>query len=203
MKGSYLEAMTSVYFNDKMTEVSHHVKNNPPVILMDGNCWPQKNLVLYLSPLCILKESGKNFELIISGGINYYFPCYKKKFIDLIRLYSDVIDTPAGYAKEKDIMGLFLKADLVVLSYDTPRGHFGILEEAIYFEVPTVVTDFPEYREEATNSKNVLLSPEEEYEDNFKKLFNSLSNKNVIKVKNKISYCLEQVSALLRSGNNG
>ncbi|MEM0136512.1 MAG: glycosyltransferase [Thermoplasmatales archaeon] len=195
--------MTSVYINGKMTEELHHVENDLPVILMHGNWGPQKNLELGLSSLRKLKQSGKNFKLIISGGINHHFPSYEKIFNDLIQQYSDVIGSYVGYVKEKDIMELFLQADLVMLPYNTPGGHSGVLEQAIFFEVPTVAISFPEYLEQATNSKNVLLSPKEEYEDNLKKLFNSFPNEKVIKAKYKISYCLEQLSVLVKSEYDG
>ena len=114
MKGSYLEAIASVYINGRMIEELYHIENNPPVILMHGNWGPQKNLEFGLASLRKLKQCGKNFKLIISGGINYHFPGYEKRFNDLIQLYSDIIDTYMGYVGEREIMELFLKVDLVV-----------------------------------------------------------------------------------------
>ncbi|MEM0134717.1 MAG: glycosyltransferase, partial [Thermoplasmatales archaeon] len=161
MKCNYLEAIASIYINDKITENLRHVKNDPPVILMHGNWGPQKNLELGLVSLRELKQSGKNFKLILSGGINHHFPDYEKRFNDLIQHYSEVIGTYMGYVRERDIMELFLKADLVLLPYNTPGGHSAVLEQAIFFEVPTIAINFPEYEEQAQGAPNVLLcSPE-------------------------------------------
>ena len=164
MKGSYLEAVTSVYINDKMTEKLHHVENDSPVILMHGAWGPQKNLELGLEALHKLKMSGKKFKLIISGGINHHFLYYERRFNELIRQYSDIINAYIGYVKEKDIMELFSNADLIILPYNTPGGHSGVLEQALFFGVPTVAVDFPEYREQAFNHENIILVSE----DNFK-----------------------------------
>lgn len=199
MKGSYLEAIASVYINGKMIEELYHIENDPPVIHMHGNWGPQKNLELGLASLRKLKQYGKNFKLIISGGINHHFPGYEKRFNDLIQLYSDIIDTYMGYVSEREIMELFLEDDLVVLPYNTPGGHSGVLEQAIFFEIPSVAINFPEYLEEALNIKNVVLSSNEEFEDNLKKLFNSLPYKRVIKAKDKVAYSVKNVSVLLNA----
>ena len=197
MEGRYLEAITSVYINGKMTERLNHGENSPPVILMHGNWGPQKNLELGLTSLRKLKQSGKRFRLILSGGINHHFPGYEKEFNDLIQQYSDTIDTYKGYVREINIMELFLSADFVVLPYNTPGGHSGVLEQAIFFEIPTITINFPEYSEQTTNSKNVVLSSNEEFVDNLIKLFDSLSHKEFVEVKDKIYYSTKNVSALL------
>ena len=203
MKGNYLEAITSVYINSKMTEKLHRVVNSPPVILMHGSWGPQKNLELGLASLRELKLSGKNFRLIVSGEINHHFSGYEKRFNDLIQQYSDIIDTYKGYVREKDIIELFLSAEIVVLPYNTPGGHSGVLEQAIFFDVPTVAINFPEYEEQITNLKNVVLSSTEEFHGNLKKLFDTSSNDGLVEVKDKISYSTKNVSVLLYGESNG
>ena len=203
IEGRYLEAITTVYINGKMCEELCHVENDPRVILMHGSWGPQKNLELGLASLRKLKQSGKNFKLILSGGINHHFQGYEEEFNDLIQEYSDTIDTYKGCVSERDIMGLFISADLVVLPYNTPGGHSGVLEQAIFFEIPTLAISFPEYEEQTINLKNVVLSSTEEFLDNLKKLFDSRSNERVVEVKDKISYSTKNVSVLLYGESNG
>ena len=80
---------------------------------------------------------------------------------------------------------------------NTPGGHSGVLEQGIFFEIPSVAINFPEYLEEALNIKNVVLSSNEEFEDNLKKLLSSLPYERVIKAKDKIAYSVKNVSVLL------
>jgi hypothetical protein len=54
-------------------------------------------------------------------------------------------------------MKIFLKANLLLLPYNIPGGHSGVLEQAIFFEVPTIAIDFPEYREQTIGIENVVL----------------------------------------------
>ncbi|MEM0135459.1 MAG: glycosyltransferase [Thermoplasmatales archaeon] len=197
MKGSYLDAITSVYINGKMTEEFHHVENDLPVILMHGSWGPQKNLELGLSSLRKLKQSGKNFKLIISGGINHHFPGYEKRFNDLIRLYSDVIRTYVGYVKEKDIMELFLQADLVVLPYNTPGGQSGVLEQTIFFEVPTVAISFPEYKEQSQGAANVLLCSPENLSVYVKEALLNLTPTKMVSVHSKVLSAINNTKLLL------
>ncbi|MEM0136029.1 MAG: glycosyltransferase [Thermoplasmatales archaeon] len=197
MKGSYLEAMTSVYINGKMTEELPHVENDLPVILMHGSWGPQKNLELGLDSLRKLKRSGKNFKLIISGGINHHFPGYEKRFNDLIQQYSDVIGSYVGYVKEKDIMELFLQADLVMLPYNTPGGHSGVLEQAIFFEVPTVAISFPEYKEQSEGAPNVLLCSPENLSFYVKEALLSLTPTKMVSFHRKVLSSINNTKLLL------
>lgn len=205
MKGSYLDAITSIYINCKMTEELRHVRNDPPIILMHGAWGPQKDLELGLSSLLNLKQSGKNFKLVLSGGINHHFLWYEREFSDLIVKYSDIVNTYRGYIIEKDIMELFLMADIVVLPYNVPGGQSGVLEEATFFEVPTVAMDFPEYLEETVNSKNVVLSTKEGFEENLCKLFNFIPDERCVSVKDKVAYSIKNISILINgeSDENG
>ena len=67
-----------------------------------------------------------------------------------------------GYVKEKNIIDIFIKADIILLPYNVPGGHSGVLEQSIFFEVPTIAFDFPEYREQALGNPIIkLVRPEE------------------------------------------
>lgn len=158
LKASYLEAITTLYINKKLNVEFLDVEAKAiPTVLMHGSWGPQKNIEMGLSALKKVKESGMNFRLVISGGINHHFLEYEKKFRELLRSYSDIIDEYLGTVEERDIMKIFLEANLLILPYNTPGGHSGVLEQAIFFQVPTIAIDFPEYREQAAGFENVTL----------------------------------------------
>ena len=162
LNGRYLEAITTLYLNKIMdAEFVETGKTDIPTILMHGSWGQQKNIELGLMALKKLKREGGKFRLIISGGLNHHFPEYKRKFQELLHSYSDVIDEYLGSVTEKDIMRIFLDASLLILPYNTPGGHSGVLEQAMFFEVPTIAIDFPEYREQVAGISNVkLISPD-------------------------------------------
>ena len=158
IKARYLEAITTLYINKAMDfELLNVKKTDIPTVLMHGTWGPQKNIELGLSTLKKLKGEGIKFRLVISGGVNHHFPEYKKIFQELLHFYSDIIDNYYGLVTEKDIMKIFLKANLLLLPYNIPGGHSGVLEQAIFFEVPTIAIDFPEYREQTIGIENVVL----------------------------------------------
>lgn len=197
MNGRYLEAITSVYINGKMAEEIQRKKHDLPIILMHGNWGPQKNLELGLESLRKLRQSGKNFRLIISGSINHHFPDYEKNFNELLIKYSDIIYKYIGYVKERDIMELFCNADLVVLPYNTPGGHSGVLEQAIFFEVPTVAMDFPEYAEQSQDLKFVKLCTPENFESCIEELLPLLNSNKTFSVQSKVLETLNNIKLLL------
>ena len=158
LSGRYLEAITTLYLNRVMdAESIEMAKTDIPVILMHGSWGPQKNIELGLIALKKLKREGVKFKLVISGGVNHHFPEYNKKFQEFLHSYSDIIDDYLGPINERDIMKTFLRASLLILVYNTPGGHSGVLEQAMFFEVPTIVMDFPEYMEQTKFFKFVRL----------------------------------------------
>ena len=163
LNGRYLEAITTLYLNKVMdAEFVETRETDIPTILMHGSWGPQKNIEFGLMTLKKLKREGVKFRLVISGGLNHHFPEYKRKFQELLYSYSEVIDEYLGPVTEKDIMKIFLDASLLILPYNTPGGHSGVLEQAMFFEVPTIAIDFPEYREQVVGTLNVkLVSPDE------------------------------------------
>ncbi|MEM0135360.1 MAG: glycosyltransferase [Thermoplasmatales archaeon] len=199
MGGRYLEAIASIYINNKIREELHHTTHDPHIILIHGNWGPQKNLELGLDSLRKLRQSGKNFRLVISGGINHHFRDYEKQFNDIIQHYSDIIYTYKGYVREKDIMELFLMADLVLLPYNAPGGHSGVLEQAIAFHVQTVSIDFPEYREQKMGNSNIVLSSIERFGDTIFKVYESLPReyKENIEIKDLIALAKRNAQALI------
>ena len=154
----FLDEITTLYINNSLElEKIENADQKTPAILMHGSWGPQKNIELGLSVLRDLRKEGISYKLIISGGINHHFPEYAKKFRQLLDSYSDIIDEYLGIVEEREIMNLFLNASLIILPYNTPGGHSAVLEQAIFFEVPTIAIDFPEYREQVAGNENVFL----------------------------------------------
>jgi glycosyltransferase involved in cell wall biosynthesis len=187
MNARYLEAVTTVYMNNIMdTELLDNKKSEVPVILLHGFWGPQKNIELALSSLLILKNKGIKFKLVISGGINTHFLDYQAKFKKLLDNYADIVDEYLGYVKEKDIMDIFLKADLLILPYNTPGGHSGVLEQALLFNLNTIAIDFPEYEEQAAGNSFIKLTNSEHLCEVLMLCLNLRDNKRTIEIRNKV-----------------
>ncbi len=184
LNGRYLEALTTVFIN-KVENYEYIEKNNNqiPVVLMHGSWGPQKNLELGLKTMERIRNNGIQFRLIITGDINSHFPKYKIEFKRIITRYKEIINDYRGYVKEKDLLSLFTETNLLLLPYNTPGGHSGVLEQALFFQVPTVAIDFPEYREQIQGCNFIDLASFDNFYD--KVLENLINNKN-IKTKIKI-----------------
>ena len=128
-----------------------------PQILLHGFWGPQKNIEFALQTLKSLKDSNYKFNLIISGGINVHFPEYKKYFKDILNKYNDIISNYLGYVPEKNLMGLFVNADLILMPYNVPGGQSGVLEMSSFFGNNVICLDFPEFREEVKDDDNIVL----------------------------------------------
>ena len=194
----YLDAIPTIYINNYMDiKLIKIDKSDVPVILLHGFWGPQKNLELVLSTLFILRNEGVKFKLIISGGINTHFSNYKAKFNKLIADYSDTVDEYLGYVKEKEIMNIFLKSDLIILPYNTPGGHSGVLDQSMFFEVPTIAFDFPEYREQSLGSQNVKLIKPEELITVLKEVLNFEEKNDIINIESKIRFVRKNIKSIL------
>jgi glycosyltransferase involved in cell wall biosynthesis len=165
---------------------------------MHGSWGPQKNIELGLMVLKKLKSEGEKFRLVISGGLNHHFSDYKREFQELLHSYSDIIDEYLGPVNEKDIMKIFLNANLLLLPYNTPGGHSGVLEQAIFFEVPTIAIDFPEYREQAIGIEKVILTEVGSFSSDFLRKYLKIDNKRELKVKVKIQESLKNIQVILK-----
>jgi glycosyltransferase involved in cell wall biosynthesis len=200
LKSRYLEAITSLYINKAMNiEYLNAEKSDIPTVLMHGSWGPQKNIELGLSRLKKLKEDGTKFRLTISGGLNHHFPDYERKFQELLHSYSDIVDEYLGPVSEKDIMKIFLQANLLLLPYNTPGGHSGVLEQAIFFEVPTIAIDFPEYEEQTEGISFVkLITSREDLEEYISVFLKKTRNrKSEINIKEKQMQAIDNLKVLL------
>ena len=200
LSGQYLEAITTLYINKVMgAESIRTEKKDIPTILMHGSWGPQKNIELGLMALKGLKGEGEKFRLVISGGLNYHFPDYKREFQGLLCSYSDVVSGYLGPVIEKDIMKIFLEASLLILPYNTPGGHSGVLEQAIFFEVPTIAIDFPEYREQARGNKNIVFTESDKLNVGLINKCLKLEPKNKIHVRSNILECQKNIRYMLKT----
>jgi len=198
LNGRYIEAMTTIFLNySQDKEFISRTMNKDPIVLLHGSWGPQKNLELGLKTLKKLKENGFNFFIIVSGGINHHFPEYEKEFYDILNKYKDVVGEYLGRVPEKGIMELFLRSDVVLLPYNTPGGHSGVLEQAIFFEVSTVAIDFPEYREQATGVKNVTLVTPENFYDAVRNNLLTAPRKDKLFLREKLEFAMRNVRLLL------
>jgi glycosyltransferase involved in cell wall biosynthesis len=200
LNSRYLEAITTLYVNKELNNEWIISKNKKvPIILMHGSWGPQKNIELGLNVAKKLKAEGLKFKLIISGSVNLHFPQYKIKFQEILNSYSYVFDSYLGTVSERDIMKIFLDTSCLIMPYNAPGGHSGVLEQAIFFEVPTAAMDFREYMEQAEGISFVKLI---DSEDGFKLAIRELllcSNiKNIeINIRDKIKQTLENIQKLI------
>ncbi len=198
LKSRYLEAITTLYMNKTMFVESFDIrKTDIPIIRLHGSWGPQKNIELALSALRNVKESEIKFKLIISGGINHHFSLYERNFNKILNSYSDIIDEYLGPVSEKKIMQMFLDTDLLILPYNTPGGHSGVLEQAIFFEIPTIAVDFPEYREQVNGITNIILVKSGNLYDSIRKILTQESNVKRISIQKKILQTIEQTKLIL------
>ena len=190
LKSDYIDAVLTVYLNGKINDevIEPTTSHDLPQILLHGFWGPQKNIEFALQTLKSLKDNNYKFNLIISGGINVHFPEYKKYFEDVLNKYNDIISNYLGYVPEKNLIGLFVDADLILMPYNVPGGQSGVLEMSSFFGNDVICLDFPEFREEVKDDDNIVLVDKnnfykeiEEYLKNYKPL------KRSIKISEKIS----------------
>ena len=199
LNGRYIDAVPTIFLNNAQDkQFINRTMNKNPIVLLHGSWGPQKNLELGLKTLRKLKENGFNFFVIVSGGINHHFPEYEKEFYDILNRYKDVVGEYLGRVPEKGIMELFLRADVVLLPYNAPGGLSGVLEQAIFFEVPTVAIDFPEYREQVRGFSFVHLSSHNDFYDNVVRALNINLDNDKISIASKMSVAVHNLKELLK-----
>lgn len=164
---------------------------------MHGFWGPQKNIEMSLSALKKLKEEGKKFRLVISGGVNKHFPEYERKFNDLVNSYSDIIDEYLGTVTEKDIMKIFINANLLILPYNAPGGLSGVLEQAIFYDLPTIAIDFPEFEEQAIGTSCVKLVNSDNFFSTLANYLQFVADERKINIRDKIIKAIVNVRQLL------
>lgn len=159
LRSDYIDAIFTLYLNNKLNvdsiDIGKHMYN--PTVLLHGFWGPQKDPELALSTLKSLSLKGYRFNLIISGGINVHFPGYESHFKEVLKKYNDIPYNYTGYVDEKELMGLFLGADLVLMPYRVPGGQSGVLEMSSFFGNNVICLDFPEFRDEVKKDDRIDL----------------------------------------------
>ena len=201
LKSDYIDAMLTVYLNGKINEeFTESLKDQDlPKILLHGFWGPQKNIEFALKTLKSLKDKNYKFSVIISGGINIHFPGYKKYFQSVLNNYSDMISNYLGYVLEKDLMELFLDADLVLMPYNVPGGQSGVLAMSSFFGNNVISLDFPEFREEVKDADNIILVDKSNFCNEIKKyLDNYKPLKRNIEISKKIHSAEENINRFIK-----
>lgn len=162
----YIEGIPTLFLNDRqrMDVVENPHKNNKPRLLLHGNWGPQKDLNFALETLDKIRHKGLQFTVTLSGSINRHFPEYARNLKHLINKTQSIIDSYEGYVDEKDILSLFMSSDIVLMPYNSPGGHSGVLAIATLLNKTVISIRFPEFEEEAGNSKNIKLCSKGNFE---------------------------------------
>ena len=195
----YIEAISTLYINNELNkEEIRKIRRDIPNILMHGYWGPQKNIEMGLSTLKNLRDKGYKFNLTVSGGINHHFPDFEDQFKKLLTKYKLVVDEYLGPVNEREIFNLFMNTDLLLLPYNAPGGHSGVLEQAIFFDVQTVAIDFPEYQEQAKGISNVKLTSMDNFSNSVYEQIEALGHADNINVKEKILEARENLKILIQ-----
>jgi glycosyltransferase involved in cell wall biosynthesis len=199
MNAMYLEAVATVFLNNmqKVDVITVEKGQSITNILLHGSWGPQKNIELGIETLDRIRKDGVGFNLIITGGINHHFPEYEKHFREILDRYN-FASCYKGPVTEKEIFTLFTTSDMLLLPYNTPGGHSGVMEQAIFFEVPTIAIDFPEYREQAEGVGTVTLVPPENFYNAVRNWILRAWEIDKISIKEKLDFALENMKILIK-----
>ena len=196
----YFEGLPTIFINKKndLESIEKPSKpDNKKDLLLHGYWGPQKNLELALSSLMKLRNEGMGFHLILSGKVNNNFQSYKHEFKNIVEKYSSIIDERIEYVSEKDIMPLFLKTDLVIIPYNTPGGHSGVLETAVTLENNVVCITHPEYIEQSGGSSRITLCGTHEFTQKIKECLELPPERRQVGINWKIEFAQENLKEII------
>lgn len=197
-----LEAVATVMLNkmDVLETITAKSSIHTRKILLHGFWGPQKDLEGALLKLSKLIDNGLQCKIIVSGGVNKHFNEYEKYFTSLLARFEDYVENYRGFVEEEDMASLLTEVDLMILPYRASGGHSGVLEQAIFFDIPTIAMNFLEYQEQSENANNVrLVSNMEEMGEAVLTVLSEIdeSSGRKIEVKNKIDSSVQNMSVLL------
>jgi glycosyltransferase involved in cell wall biosynthesis len=198
LNARYLEAISTVFINELQDEETLELSgtNLLPMVLLHGNWGPQKNIELGIETLDRIRKDGVDFNLVITGGMNHHFPEYEKHFMEILDRYN-FAGCYKGTVTEKEIFTLFTTSDLLLLPYNIPGGHSGVLEQAIFFEIPTIAIDFPEYREQTEGVEFIRLTSLENFYLNTKRSLQINLGSRDVHIKLKLKGAVSNIKTLL------
>jgi glycosyltransferase involved in cell wall biosynthesis len=195
----YWTAMSAIFMNKLQDTVQFKsLKSSEiPVVLLHGSWGPQKNIEGTLLALEKARKVGLRFKLLISGRINHHFPEYKSQFISVLDRYSETISEFLGAVDEERVMKICSEADLLIIFYNAPGGRSGVLETAIFYECPTIVVDFPEFREQAGSFKFVRFCKASDLSDVIIDMLGEGKKPRSINIREKVSTARANVRSLI------
>ena len=197
----YFEGVPTIYINSlSKSKFIERNKNSKKTVLLHGYWGPQKNLEFALKNLSELRKEGIEFHLILSGGFNSNFPAYVDYYNKLVKKYSNTIDERIGYVAEKDILKLFLRSDLVVIPYNTPGGHSGVLETSITFYNTVLCIRHPEYEEQSSGFDNIILTDPDHFYELLKMSLKENNQRNSevsVDISKKLNHAVDSIRQLL------
>jgi glycosyltransferase involved in cell wall biosynthesis len=168
-RNEYLEAIPTITMNKLDTPglIVHcgRAQGQVPTLLLHGYWGPQKDLDGILRTLQSLASEGVRFNLTLSGSVNPHFPAYAAHLEELMTKYRGIITSRLGAVPETDVAGLMTQSDLLLLPYNASGGQSGVMEIASCFDLPSIVSDFPEYREKAMTKPTVVLCESSRMDD--------------------------------------
>lgn len=201
MEIPFFPVLGSLYLNNMTNLKSINSSNNGITkILLFGYWGPQKDLFPILDNLKKLRENGDLFELIIAGEVNPHFPKYLELFNKKMREYSDIIDQRKEFVAEKDLFSLFLSVDLVLISYTSPGGFSSVLSYAMFFKKYILISDFPEFRNQAKDYNKIVFFTRENFCGSLSsiiKLINNEQRNNQIIISDRIKSMSEKFTYAL------
>lgn len=163
-ENEFLEAIPTIWLNRMQSDLTPSSQSKDvirvPSLLLHGYWGPQKDLNGVLGILRRLREEGFGFHLTISGSINPHFPEYTATFNAIIKSNASVVSTLRLSIPEDQIVSLMLESDLLILPYNASGGQSGVMEIGSCFDLPILVSDFPEYREKAAQKPTVTVYPD-------------------------------------------
>ena len=199
----YLSSIGTLMLNNMLDkEALDNSQNIIPVILLFGNWGPQKDPENSLKALKNLRNLGVQFRLIVAGGINVHFPTLNERIKGLFRTYSEIIYQNLGRVKEKDLMNLFLKSDLVIIDYNVPGGFSGVLSSAMFFQKFIISRRYDEFVSQAKDYDKIIFYNENELEKTIRKYVDEIHPKTVpekINIRNKIISMKIEIKSKLNS----
>jgi glycosyltransferase involved in cell wall biosynthesis len=201
----FFQVMGTIFLNNlQNTKVLTITSGNDPRILLFGSWGPQKNLRYPLECLRRLKLEGRRIALTVAGGVNEHFPNLKEYYDRMFEEFTDVIDRRLQYVPEEKLIDLFTNTDLVVIPYNAPGGFSSVLGLSMFFERQVIISDFQEYREQASNYRKVIFYKDNELYDKIKDFVENLflPNSSVdVEIKGKIDAMVKEFSLLLENLN--
>ena len=141
----YIEAVHPTYNVFKFENMSKKrareildISQEESVLLFFGFVREYKGLKYLLKAMKLLKQSEKQFRLLVVGD----FGDDRQDYMDLIKQCNiqDMIEIYDGYIPDREVEKYFAASDLVVLPYESATQS-GIVQIAYGFEIPVVVTN--------------------------------------------------------------